>query len=489
MMRCPLTIRYDPKCCRPVKASFIPGSDTTEWLAEMLRWNVDLDSMTLYVLPESAEESRPAGVMVTLSGDGLPETSRRCHQYAQIADRLFLPVDAQLDPPVDDSEIADLLDGVNDLYVFHPVLGLVRFGEQDTLNIVDLLQMPTENPTDWNWAQAGIAHGRRLVSVEPEQSLSADEVLSSGREDIGTIDPVTSGLPRLPSRRSRKRALGRGQSDSKAGASWLTRIWRRLTGIRPRKRAAEKDLAPGRLRDKEIDRLMRLLDADPDEGLRYALPLAGSSGRRGETAHRGTAAPSSRLPRRDVNFNWKLFSGTGPADPWTVSNQRYQGLRRRYRDLANREMSLGRHWRAAYIFAHLLDDLTSAASALSEGGHFREAAVVYRDRLQRPLDAARCFEQGGLVTAAIDIYRECGRFETIGDLHQKLGNIEQASAAYNQAIEKHVSNRDFVEAACLAETKMNDSQRAIELLAAGWPDSPQALRCLGKTFRILGSLT
>ena len=36
------------------------------------------------------------------------------------------------------------------------------------------------------------------------------------------------------------------------------------------------------------------------------------------------------------------------------------------------------------------------AGALTAGRCYREAAVLYRERLRRPLDAARCLEQGGL---------------------------------------------------------------------------------------------
>ena len=85
-------------------------------------------------------------------------------------------------------------------------------------------------------------------------------------------------------------------------------------------------------------------------------------------------------------------------------------LRAKYMELAGREMRLGRYRRAAYIYAHLLGDLTNAAAALIAGKHWREAAVLYRDRLKRPEMAAKCLEQGGLWAEAIEFYEQLERF-------------------------------------------------------------------------------
>ena len=71
------------------------------------------------------------------------------------------------------------------------------------------------------------------------------------------------------------------------------------------------------------------------------------------------------------------MGGGGPVDFWMMSPEYSQRLATIYRELANREISLGRHRRAAYILAELLGDLSAAAATLADGGHFREAAVLY----------------------------------------------------------------------------------------------------------------
>ena len=54
-----------------------------------------------------------------------------------------------------------------------------------------------------------------------------------------------------------------------------------------------------------------------------------------------------------------------------MSQQRFESLRNKNREVANRELSLGRHRRAAYIFAHLLGDMHTAAAALGAGANRR----------------------------------------------------------------------------------------------------------------------
>src|SRR6202000_772153 len=143
-------------------------------------------------------------------------------------------------------------------------------------------------------------------------------------------------------------------------------------------------------------RLLHLLDTDPEAGLRHAIPM-------NDFAHRGVAPPGGRLGTHSLDFDPRKLGG-GPAGFWNVPQNLREVLRRRYREMADREMQLGRHRRAAYIYAELLGDLVSAANALKQGRLFREAALLYEDHLRNPLEAARCLAAGGLLAGAIERY-------------------------------------------------------------------------------------
>lgn len=227
---------------------------------------------------------------------------------------------------------------------------------------------------------------------------------------------------------------------------------------------------------------MQMLESDPDQGLRYALPFGGAS-------HRGIAPPGDQLGRRDVNFDLgRVGSGGRPADFWDVPSDCQNRLMDRYRQLADREMRLGRHRRAAYICAELLNDLAAAATALMAGGHCREAAVLYRERLNRPWEAARCLEQGGLWAEAVVLYEELKAYEKAGDLYAQLEQNENAVGMYRKAVTGHRAGGDFLAAARLLEEKLHAADEALAELTAGWPASAQAGECLRGTFRLLGRL-
>jgi tetratricopeptide (TPR) repeat protein len=211
------------------------------------------------------------------------------------------------------------------------------------------------------------------------------------------------------------------------------------------------------VRNKEIARLMYLLEKDPDQGLRYALPIGGNK-------HRGTAPPSGRLGERNVNFSLQRLGGGGPADAWEIEAEYQRRLTTRYLELANREIRLGRHRRAAYIFAELLGDLSAAASALCSGRHWREAAVLYEQRLQQPAAAVECLEQGGLWEEAIELLVKLRWQERAGDLCTRLKQIDRAEKFYLDEIEAHQIRGDRLSAARIYDEKLQQPQHALVTL-------------------------
>ena len=153
--------------------------------------------------------------------------------------------------------------------------------------------------------------------------------------------------------------------------------------------------------------------------------------------------PGNELVSRDINFNLNTLGGGSPADVWNIPPDQQYLLIQQYRELAAREIRLGRHRRAAYIFAKLLGDLVSAAGTLEAGHHFREAAALYRDRLNRPVDAAKCLERAGLLDEAALIFIECGLFEQAADIYVRLERQEEAEQLLRSWAEQLISNGDL----------------------------------------------
>jgi tetratricopeptide (TPR) repeat protein len=192
------------------------------------------------------------------------------------------------------------------------------------------------------------------------------------------------------------------------------------------------------------------------------------------------------LVSHDLNFSLDRLQGGQPRDPWYVRPHLWHDLWREYRRLAERELRLGRHRRAAYIFAELVGDLAGAAAALAAGGHFREAAVLYRDRLHQPLEAARCLEQGGLWAEALEAYEELQEFEKAGDLARKLEQEDDATRLYRLKVKAALVQDDFLAAARVLDQKLASRDEALGQLLAGW-HSMQQKQCISEAFRLWGA--
>ncbi|MCA8996099.1 MAG: hypothetical protein KDA80_03920, partial [Planctomycetaceae bacterium] len=215
----------------------------------------------------------------------------------------------------------------------------------------------------------------------------------------------------------------------------------------------------------------------------YAIPIGGGDG------PSRPVAPTGQLQRRPADFSLgRLFGGGGATDYWDIPADLQFQLLQRYRELAEREVRLGRYRRAAYIYGELLNDLNSAASTLVKGGHYREAAVLYRDRLHRPLEAAQCLEQGGLLHEAIAIYETLERYETVGDLYSELEEDELAEEAYRKHVEACKQRGDFLAATKALDEKLHVPEEALVLVKENWRNSSLRRECLLKSFELMGRL-
>jgi hypothetical protein len=499
-MNTELELRYSPASLRPARAWFLPGAGPAEWLRELTTWGVSLEEMRVIPLSQ--------GGALAIPGKGAAEVSPHtvaALPYGVLGSRLYVPAEAVIEPPLSEAELRELLE--EDLvYVWHPAQGLVRFSFEQALLISELLALPPLGNRIWDAAEPGIAENHRLISIAPASPITLEDVMEAGRDDIGKIPLAGGKLPPVPGE-PQGGAIGRalksaGLGALSGGAGLIAKAAKLLRGIGGVEGNAPQSAASGRnwlqrladwataqqqalnedidqLRNNQIERLLNLLKTSPDDGLAFALPLTGGAD------HRGLAAPSNYLPQRDVNFNLRHIGNGGPADFWNLPYNYQLALQQKYRELANREVSLGRHRRAAYILAELLGDLSAAAATLRDGGHYREAAVLFEKKLNQPLAAAQCLQRGGLLAEAIVIYERLEAWETIAEIHGELQQHEQAAAAWHRAVAKLLAGGDRLGAAKLLEEKLHLPEAAYEILWASWPTLTQARNCLDASFNLL----
>lgn len=506
MLELPVTLCRRESPPLPAAAWLIACGDAGSWLREIAGWPVKHAQVRIVPLRGAGAASQAIGALLIPPS---PVTaSRRCLPFAETAPQVYIPVDAAINPQLSTGELTALLPA-GYVYVWQAAAGLTAADPEEILSPAQLLAPPQLSPRDWSRAVPGIAFATRHYALEPLVALSFESILDSGRDDIGINAKQWNDLPEAPQETQRGFLRGivqAGLATAGLAFSALTSLGKLLPtfqhpphwsvnakGSTGRSPASQRSRQPSKLkayltnkltrvqkslddaRNKEIRRLLHLLQDDPDRGLRFALPIGGS-------LHRGLAQPGGRLTERLVNFSLRGLGGGGGADYWNIQADYQRQLVESYRTLANREMNLGRHRRAAYIFAELLNDLDAAAGALTAGRCFREAAVLYRERLRRPLDAARCLEQGGLWAEAIEQYSQLQMHEKVGELYEGLEQPESAREAYLAAIEEFRQGDDYVDSARVWETRLNDLDQALVELETGWLNSVSPIMSLRNLF-------
>ncbi|MGN6544075.1 MAG: hypothetical protein ACTHK7_03435, partial [Aureliella sp.] len=497
-----IPIQLRPRSGTPhaAHAWLVQGGTADDWFAEVAQWNVIIEDFRFFALP--------VGLFVIPPGAIAPKVSPRTRPYCQVHEHVFIPIDADINPHVT-SEDFQWLFSPGSIYVWHPRAGVLSVKKEAELGIGDLLAPVERRAANWSLAIQGVSFNRRVMSLTPLQPLSTQELWEDAQDDIGTRPIKLDELPPTPTEPSMKLLpqLGAAAFAQLAmGLLWLMKHRPNAARVSPQGRTGKaigKAASPAmpswgsgitswarqqvanwtagleEARNREISRLLNLLDSDPDAGLRFAPPLSGEAGR-------GVAAPSSRLSEHNVDFS--LSGGRGAVDGWNLSERYRQQLLSKYRSLANREIALGRHRRAAYIFAQLLGDFASAARTLADGGFYREAAVIYEEKLHQDLEAARCLENGRLWSEALALYEKLGRDEEMGDLYEKLERHDEATAAYRRHVERCLKSDDRLSAARVLQAKLSEPSEAIEVLFGSWPRSDQTIRCLDAGFKLLGRM-
>ncbi|MEM7393110.1 MAG: hypothetical protein AAF492_12265, partial [Verrucomicrobiota bacterium] len=399
-------IEFNPAAAQPVAAHLIEGTSVEAWVREICSWGVPMADLTGYLVPAGEAFHEVAGLLV-LSGElsGVV-CSPLARPYTCLAGRLYIPARADLVPAASGEEIREAFRV--SIGLFHPAHGLIAYQEDEGFRIDQLFASPRVKSGVWNRAHPGRMLNDKLVSIGLVAPPSIDEFVEASKGDIGSAS--VQDLPPAPNEPAPGRMAGLRR---KTKASFARSVYK-LTELAPTTATqptwinvvqdwASKQLEDSRVvdqaaRNRELHRLLHLLKEDPDKGLKFALPIGGDPGAR------GFVGGSHRLGLRKTDFQLDQLGGGRPVSEWNLDWDQQAELRRRYHDLATRELSLRRYRRAAYIFAQLLGDYASAGNALEQGGYYREAAALYQDHLHNTYKAAECLERGGLCVEAIELY-------------------------------------------------------------------------------------
>lgn len=476
-MNLELHLQSTERAAQSADSWFIPGQTSQRWLEELSRTGLGESDTRLLIIPLSPTDRTPVGVVV-IPGKGrswkLKPAGFPCRWIGR---HLCVPADADLIPSISPEE-ADGLCG-NRMIFMHPSLGVSGHDPGEVAHLRQLLKPPTPAEAPWNRAHSSLRLCPALTRIVLHTLPTLPELFGEAAGQIGRLSP--QDLPPTPDESAERKPSWAGQlkdliarqlqeslpgeerePESAAERSLLARWAHQRT-------QAEQDRLQ-KERFKELHRLLQQLEADPATGLKYAIPLK-------NLPHRGLATPGARLGEREADFDATSLGG-GPADVWSTPTELQLRLQRSYVDLAGRELKLRNFRRAAYIYAHLLGDLVSAANALKQGGHYREAALLHEEQLRNFAEAARCLEEGDLLQEALERYEKLELWPDLARVHEKRQDTAAAHQVWRRVVAQRRAANDHLEAARILEEKLGALDEAIEELRAGWPSSPQAIGCL-----------
>ncbi len=462
-----LQYRADAVATAVEQGWYLPGLDIDVWL-EAIGEHLRLGHvLRLFVAPTSLHDRRAAGLIVLRSPTpdtpvqiGVPLGAIELYRFPyQGAAELWLPSHGQL-MPESGAKLWLSQQSTSDepTYVWLPSNGLIRFEQLDEQTVADLIRNPihrvSSQPRQWTAPPAAVSLPDRLVDILLLIQPTFEQVFARESHDIGGDESL---LPKLnDDGTTDEQGIGQRASEG------IKRLFQRLI-------SGEKQSE----REQQIEKLLELMKRDPDQALRFAIPMTGMQ------AFRGLTNSGSKLSSRLIDFSLsRLFGGGGqPADFWDLSATKRAQLNVAYREQANREVAAGRHRRAAYIYAHLLGDLAAAASILERGKHYNEAAVLYGEKLNRLYDQARCLALAGQASEAATIYERLREFELAAAVWEAAAEPERARESFEQAVSKRIIDREPRKAALLVKEKLQDPPRAEALLWQQWPRGIDPLEC------------
>ena len=469
-----LTLKRDVRDSYPACGFFVEGHDVGKWIATLDRLALDPRQCTLYGLP-TREANVVWGLLVLTERMPDPGALGPLATAHRATAGLIVPGKSRVVPHLTAYDRERLFG--EDVYVLHPEFGLVKLTEpvrlRDHVQLNKVRVAPTRRPADFARPSGEVLSFSVAASTEEQ----LNQQLDGGVDREKLKDKPLSFAEKLRLKLYRS-VLGTGK-DGKVPPGSEDKL-RKLAGQFGHTGQDAVDRAMQDYEDlqernkKEVDKLLGMMERDPEGALRYAIPLD----EHGYT--RGGLTGEFKLGDRGGLFSlFGGFGGLGGSGGATiVLAEEYDRLRQRYELAAEELIRRGKYEKAAYVYLKLLKNYQKAARTLVDGQRYEQAAVVYVRYLKQDREAAECYEKAHVYEKAIPLYQQLKMFEKVGDLERLRGDETAAQSAYRRQLTSELDRSDYLGAAKLCQDKLNDIPQAQELLLRGWDENKKAYDCL-----------
>lgn len=472
----------------PLLGVLIRHESMKHWFQEIQRMGLTLGEIDCYPVP-GLQANSIIGCLVVTSSAVSKELIGQNEYCQQLNDFLFIPEKAQLFPEVSETELNALFHTNRSL--FHPLVGLAEL--TDKLQYETIIVLPETNQLQVLSPHLGVVppkqlYGFQVKAVEPDQVLQELEEQTFPKQEtlvdkpLSFVEKTKLGFYKaLFGKKSHKgvagpagKGIGGGQAvGMPKEPGFFGKLLSSLKIDKGINRMQEDMEALEERNQKMIDRLMKMLRDNPDEALKYAIPLDenGSS--------RGGYNSSIDLSRRWSNFslfgNGSSGSGSGSA---LIGNQ-FQTLQDQYRQMAENYRKDKEYEKAAFIYIKLLKNRFKVAEVLEEGMLYEKAAAIFlHPEVNAKERAANCYEKGKMYNEAIQLFIELGKQEHAGDLYMKIGERKKANEQYEVVAERYIKSNQYIKASAIYSDKILSNETAQKTLLRGWNNKHDAVNCL-----------
>ncbi|MCW3071317.1 MAG: hypothetical protein JWO44_1207 [Bacteroidetes bacterium] len=469
----------------PAGGILIRGSALSAWLRGIADAGLSLESVHVYPVPGMVA-GETWGCLVTLKAGTEIKKAGRNEICQVICKKLYIPSHSSLYPKISEEEIEKLV--LVSPSVFHPEFGFAELTEEADWNA--LLQLPEEKEITARTPQDGVTIPSKIntfqvIEVPAEESLRNLESAFPKRErmedkPLNVFEKIKlAALKGLFKKKKGKGNTTAGEKNIERSPLMekLERFTDKIFGKKG-KWAEKLEMEYEELEkrnQKQIDKLMELFRDNPEEALRFAIPLDETGTSRG-----GDKGLLDLQHRWDLSLFGSGF-GSGGNGSAVIANEHFNRLRQQYLETAEALIKKGEYTKAAFIYLKLLKNPILAAQTLEKGGLYAEAAAIYL-KSGNKLEAARCYEEGKMYARAVELRLELNEHEKAGDLFIKMNERQKAYLQYSIVINDYISRNQFIKAALIHKNKMEDPKRGQEMLLEGWKRDQDGYKCLNLYF-------
>ncbi len=469
----------------PIAGILIRGSDTKLWLQEIIAIGLKINEIKTFPIPDtSANSVWGCFIEVNIEKHKIDIGKNSFCQLVNSA--VYIPEYATIFPKVTETEFRKLSE-INK-HILHQDFGFVALTE----------------PIDWSKC-IEIPPLKNITLVQPKESafiptqvqtfqikpIPMEDVLAElekksfpKRENLKDTSLTLIEKIKLATYKTLFSKNEKNEGEKKPFLNILENIFSKIGFKNAWVEEARRDFEDLEERNKnQINKLIDMLEKNPDEALKYALPIDT------EGTSRGGSKASFEMFQHWLDFslfgNKNYGSGGGNV---TLEDEYIHQLTTQYNKMATEFIEKKNYEKAAFVYMKLLKNNYAAANTLEAGKLYSEAAAIYLKYLNNKEKAAECYEKGNMIHEAIDLYKILKSNEKVGDLYMQINMKKEAYEHYEIVAEKYKSTEQYVKAALLYKYKMNDKYSAQSLLLNGWRKNKDAYNCLNNYFENITTL-